>query len=54
MTKTVDNVSELVRMAKHPFRGSENRTAKCEKSRYERRKIKGYLKLGNWLMEAEA
>jgi hypothetical protein len=54
MTKSIENMSELVRSAKHPFRGSESRSNKCEKSRYERRKIKEYLKLGNWLMEAEA
>lgn len=51
MTKTSNVMSELVKNHKHPFPGVDNRHDKPHKSRYERRKIKEYLRLGNWVME---
>jgi hypothetical protein len=54
MTKTLEAISEIVRNPKHPFRKADDRAAKAQKHRYERRKIKGYLKIGEWIEEAPA
>jgi hypothetical protein len=51
MTKTFDIISEAIRNPKHPFRKADNRPKKAQKHRYERRKIKEYLHLGDWLTE---
>lgn len=48
MTKSIDVITEIVRNPKHPFRKVEDRPAKAQKHRYERRKIREYLKLGEW------
>ena len=48
MTKTLDVITETVRSSKHPFRKSDSRPKKAHKHRYERRKIKEYLNLGDW------
>jgi hypothetical protein len=48
MIKTLDLIDEAIRNNKHPFRGTDNRPAKPQKSRYERRKIKEFLRLGDW------
>jgi hypothetical protein len=49
MTKSLEVISETVRDPKHPFRKVDNQPKKPLKHRYERRKIKGYLHLGDWL-----
>ncbi len=54
MTKTQDAISEVVRDSKHPFRQVDARPQKAQKHRYERRKVKEYLKLGDWVSEDEA
>jgi hypothetical protein len=54
MTKTIDTITEIIRNPKHPFRKADDRPAKAQKHRYERRKIKEYIKLGNWAQEAIA
>ena len=51
MTKTLDVIAEAIRNGKHPFRKADNRPKKALKHRYERRKIKEYLHLGETLIE---
>jgi hypothetical protein len=51
MTKTLDVISETVRNPKHPFRKTDHLPKKPLKNRYERRKIKSYLQLGELLVE---
>lgn len=47
-------ISEAVRNPRHPFRKADNQPKKAQKNRYERRKIKEYLHLGDWLAEEMA
>ena len=54
MTKTLNLIHESVRNNKHPFRQADSRPAKAQKNRYERRKIKEFLRLGDWVGEAES
>jgi len=49
MTKSLEIISETIRNPKHPFRKVDNQPKKNLKHRYERRKIKGYLQLGDWM-----
>ena len=51
MTKTFEVISEAIRNPKHPFRKADNRPKKPMKHRYERRKIREYLHLGDWRTE---
>lgn len=51
MSKTFEMINEAVRNPKHPFRKADSRPSKAQKSRYERRKIKEYLQLGDWMNE---
>jgi hypothetical protein len=51
MTKTFEAISEAVRSPKPPFRKIDNQPKKPLKHRYERRKIKEYLHLGDWQTE---
>ena len=48
MTKSLEVISEAVRNPKHPFRKVDNQPKKTLKHRYERRKIREYLHLGEW------
>ena len=48
MTKSLEVISEAVRNPKPPFRKIDNQPKKPLKHRYERRKIKEYLHLGEW------
>lgn len=50
MTKSNDVISEVVR-TKHPFRQTDSRPAKPQKNRYERRKVREFLRLGDWVSE---
>jgi hypothetical protein len=54
MMKTMEVISEAVRNPRHPFRKADNQPKKAEKNRYERRKIKEYLHLGDWLAKEMA
>lgn len=55
MTKTsMEVMSEAVRDPKHPFRKTDHQPKKSLKNRYERRKIKEFLNLGDWLSEEAA
>ena len=51
MTKNIDAISEIIRNHKPPFRKADDRPVKAQKHRYERRKIKEYMKLGDWIQE---
>jgi hypothetical protein len=51
MTKTLEFISDVIRNPKHPFRQADDRPAKPQKHRYERRKIKEYIKLADWMEE---
>ena len=52
MLKTIEAVSEALKSQKHPFRKADFRPKKSQKSRYERRKIKEYLYVTDWMEEA--
>lgn len=54
MTKSLSLIQDTVRNPKHPFRQVDNRPAKAQKNRYERRKIREFLRLGDWTAEAGA
>jgi len=49
MTKELDQIDEVIRNPKHPFRQVADRPEKPQKHRYERRKVREYIKLGDWL-----
>jgi hypothetical protein len=51
MTKTFDAITEAIRNPKHPFRKTDHHPTKSSKHRYERRKVREYLHLGEWLDE---
>ena len=48
MPKSNDIITDAVSNAKHPFRQVDDRPGKPKKHRYERRKVKEYIKLGDW------
>jgi hypothetical protein len=48
MIKTLDVLTESIRSSRTPFRKVESLPAKCQKHRYERRKIREYIRLGDW------
>ena len=54
MIKTLDVITDAIRNTKHPFRQVDDRPDKPKKHRYERRKIKEYIRLGDWATEAHA
>ena len=54
MKKSMEVMSEAVRAQNHPFRKTDHQPKKALKNRYERRKIKEYLHLGDWLAEEAA
>lgn len=43
---------DSVRIHKNAFRHADTRNTKVQQSRYERRKIRAYLRFGDWLAEA--
>ncbi len=53
MTKSLEIVTEAIRNPKPPFRKVDNQPKKPLKHRYERRKIKEYLHLGEWVPNEE-
>ena len=53
MTKTLAVISDLIRDHKHPFSKIDKHPNKPLKHRYERRKIRECLHLGEWSTEAE-
>ena len=54
MTKTLDLIAEAIRNPKHPFPQVESRPHKAQKNRYERRKVKEIIRIGDWLADAQA
>ena len=51
MMKTLETLNEAVRNPKYLFRKPDSHPKKAVKHRYERRKIRGYLQLTDWLAE---
>ncbi len=51
MTKTLDVITEIIRNPKHPFRKVDDRPVKAQKHRYERRKVKEFIRLGDWAQD---
>ena len=47
MIKSIDALAEIIRNPKHVFRKLADRPVKAQKHRYERRKIKEYIKQWN-------
>ena len=54
MNKIAEPITEVVRDPNPPFRKTENQPKKAQRHRYERRKIKEYLHLADWLTEEPA
>jgi hypothetical protein len=54
MSKTLDAITEIIRNPKPPFRKADDRPEKAQKHRYERRKIKEIIKLGDWVEQSSA
>jgi hypothetical protein len=52
MAKTLELITETIRDPKHLFRQVSDRPQKPQKHRYERRKVREYIRLGDWLREA--
>jgi hypothetical protein len=48
MSKPLDVINEAIRNTKHPFRPTNDRPGKPKKNRYERRKVKEFIRLGDW------
>jgi hypothetical protein len=48
MNKTMDSIANILRASKHPFRQVDDRPTKARQHRYERRKIKEFLKISEW------
>jgi len=56
MAKSLEIIADAIRDPKHPFPQVADRPAKAQKHRYERRKVKQYIHLGDigqWAMEAQ-
>lgn len=51
MRKSANILADAIRSAKHPFRHVEDQPHKEQKHRYERRKVKEYLRLVDRLVE---
>jgi hypothetical protein len=54
MSKTTEFLTEALRDSKHPFRAVGDRPKKPQKHRYERRKAREFLKIGDWTADAAA
>ena len=52
MRKSVDLIAENIRSSQHPFRRVADQPHKEQKHRYERRKVKEYIRLIDWMVEA--
>ena len=52
MSKTLAFLTEALRDPKHPFRAVGDRPKKPQKHRYERRKARECLKMGDWSDDA--
>jgi hypothetical protein len=54
MSKTLDVITEIIRNPKQSFRKADDRPVKAQKHRYERRKIREFIRLGDWVHETPA
>ena len=54
MIKTLELITEVVSNPKQAFRKIADTPKKSEKHRYERRKVREYLKLGDWVESGTA
>ena len=52
LMKTADTMVDSVRTHKNAFRLADQRSSKVQQSRHERRKVRAYLRFGDWLAEA--
>ncbi len=52
MRKSPSLIAETIRTAQHPFPHAADRPLKEQKHRYERRKVKEYIRLVDWGDEA--
>ena len=50
--KTADSMVDFVRTNKNAFRMADQRAPKVQQSRYERRKVREFLRLGDWVADA--
>ena len=48
MTKTLDVIRESILNSKHPFQTVGDRPEKPQKHRYERRKVRHYIRIVDW------
>jgi len=48
MTKSNEAIVEIIRNPKHSFRKADDRPVKAQRHRYERRKVKEYIKHNDW------
>jgi hypothetical protein len=53
MTKTQDVINETIRDPKHSFRQISNCPGKPRKHRYERRKIREFIRAADWRDELD-
>ncbi len=49
--KTADMLVDFVRTNKNAFRMADQRAPKVQQSRYERRKVREFLRLGDWVAD---
>jgi hypothetical protein len=54
MSKTLETIAEIIRNPKPTFRKADDRPEKAQKHRYERRKIREFIRLGDWAEEKPA
>lgn len=52
MPKSLEVISETIRNTKHPFRQLSDRNGKPKKNRYERRKVREYIRYSDWADES--
>jgi hypothetical protein len=52
LMKTADMLVDFVRTHKNAFRMADQRAPKVQQSRYERRKVRAFLRLGDWVADA--
>ena len=51
MTKTLEVMTEVIRNPKHTIRKADDHPHKPQKHRYERRKVREYIRLSSWADE---
>ena len=54
MKKTLDAIHDTIRATSHPFRQTDSRPRKAQKHRYERRKVREFMRLGDWAEQEAA